>query len=189
MIAVSACPRAWTWRGSRRRFAGGVLPRTSLLRAAFEGRPGGTPQNGVVVSPDFNSRWAQTDTFAVQGRILVPEFGAGLRRSQDRRSCAHTRTASPFWGRPVQSVRFGHFALSQFTSATSKSVAKSGQPTNIGGCALCRLFPALRLRIGVQSSRTGLPPRTTQVIWTVHNDPRPRPVDVETTFALSVIRT
>ena len=169
MIAVSACPRAWTWRGSRRRFAGGVLPRTSLLRAAFEGRPGGTPQNGVVVSPDFNSRWAQTDTFAVQGRILAPEFGAGLRR-------------------PMQSVRFGHFALSQFTFATSKSVAKSDQPTNIGGCALCRLFSALRLRIGVQSSRTGLLPRTTQVIRTVHDDPRPRPVDVETTFVLSVVR-
>lgn len=112
MVAVSARPHAWAWRGTRRRFTGGVLLPSSLLRTVFKGRPGRSPQNREAVSPDFNSRWTRTDTFAVQGRILVPEFGVGLRR-------------------PVRAGRLGPLTLSNATSAKLKNVAKPGSAGQI----------------------------------------------------------
>ena len=99
---------------ARRQFAGGsVRPGLAtphrLPRRMREGRPG----NGVVGSFDFNSRWTQTDTVAVQGRILDPESG-------------------PVYGGPCIGSVFGSDTLPCDTVPRLKAVgnALSPQPTH-----------------------------------------------------------
>jgi len=129
-------PRAWT----RRRCTPTIHGWEYSSRPRYSGRPSkadrdGRPRNGVVGPLDFNSRWTRTDTCAVQERILVPESGAGLRR-------------------PVQSVRFGRFALSCASFVRIKSVANALPPRptrslhSLGGVKLRTMRSVYRVIYG-----------------------------------------
>ena len=121
-------PRAGRGVDARRRFTGGsVRPGLAtphrLQRRVRDGRP----KNGVVGSLEFNSRWTRTGTFAVQGRALVPEFGASLR-----------------W--PVHRFRFGPDALLHATVSRTKTLANALPPR-----------PTRSLRSFVEAGASALP--------------------------------
>ena len=107
-------PHAGRGVDARRRFtSGSVRPNLVTPNRLQRRMRDGRPRHGVVGLLDFNSRWTQTDTFAVQGRVLVPGFGASLQ-----------------W--PVHRLQFGSDALVCGTVARTKSVANAlpPQPTH-----------------------------------------------------------
>jgi len=121
-------PRVGRGVDARRRFAGGsVRPNLATPHQPSKAVRDGRPKTGVVGSLGFNSRWTRTGTCAVQGRALVPEFGAGLRR-------------------PVHRVRFGSDVLLCAWFARAKRLANALPPR-----------PTRSLRSLVEAGASALP--------------------------------